>query len=433
MKATRFFVRFQTLLLLAGLWLTGTAGAQPTPMHPEGFPPEALAYRNTLPSLLIDAGGQPITQASAWPARRRFLLRQVLLEEYGIMPAPPAHIRFETLRVDEAYFEGEAVLKVVRIHYGPGGAPPIDLMLIAPADDHPAPVFLGINFLGNHTTIDDPAIPLSPHWIPERGNGVIDNRATEASRGTSDDRWPYREIIARGYAVATFYAGDVDPDRDDFTDGIHPHFPIAGTASRTETSWGTLAAWAYGLHRAVDYLQQEPLVDRGQIAVMGHSRNGKAALLAAATDERIALTVSNQSGCGGAALSRRKTGETVKAINTAFPHWFNRRFRAYNDNEDAQPVDQHTLLALIAPRPLLVASAEEDLWADPAGEFLALVEAEPVYRLLDAGGLSQHAMPPVNRLLRGTLGYHIRPGGHGVGLADWTVFMDFADDHFRLP
>ena len=200
---------------------------------------------------------------------------------------------------------------------------------------------------------------------------------------------------------------------------------------RTENSWGGLAAWAYGIHRAVDYLVTDPDIDTERIAVMGHSRNGKAALFAGATDDRIALVVSNQSGCGGAALSRRKQGETVKAINDSFPHWFNREFRKFNDNQDQLPLDQHLLISLMAPRPVLVASARGDNWADPEGEFLGLKGAESVYKLFGKAGLIVDEMPDTNQLVGAELGYHIRPGEHSVGSADWKVFMDFADQFFN--
>jgi hypothetical protein len=280
--------------------------------------------------------------------------------------------------------------------------------------------------------------------VPDRCSGVVDNKATARGRGSawSVNEWNVRMVIDRGYAFANFYHGDIDPDKPDFSDGIHPHFLKPGQTQRGPHDWGTLAAWAWGIHRAVDYLHQDKDIDTSRIAVVGHSRNGKAALLAAAFDERIDLVIPHQAGCGGTAPSRTKNpgAETVKIINSGRSHWFNDTFSLFNDDVDKLPFDQHCLFALCAPRPILLSNAEEDQWADPAGQFDLLVAADPVYKLLGSPGLAsqrrRHAdlyarVPPTGQLLDSPLGYFLRPGKHSMTPDDWKIFLAFADKHFR--
>ncbi|MEM8484057.1 MAG: acetylxylan esterase [Bacteroidota bacterium] len=391
----------------------------------------ALPVQSELPHPLITSAGEQVASVADWEADRRPEVQALFAHYmYGAVPAAE-QVTFVVDAVDEHYMDDTAIKKQVTINVG-SDALSMRLLLVVPKlVTGKVPVFLGPNFHGNHAVVADTDVAILDQWQPARGEGVVDHRATEASRGTSASRWSFRQAVARGYALATFYHGDLDPDHDDFSDGAHAAFPLASGETRDENSWGALSAWAYGIHRAVDYLQTDPDIDPNRIAVMGHSRNGKAALWAGAIDPRIALVVSNQSGCGGAALSRRRVGETVKAINDRFPHWFNVAFRAFNENEDQLPFDQHLLIALMAPRPVLVASAEEDAWADPEGEFLALKAAGPVYSLYGKAGLIEEEMPGNNNLVGAELGYHIRPGGHGVGDDDWRVFMDFADTFFQ--
>ena len=348
---------------------------------------------------------------------------------YGRAPSPPAAMHWEVFEQSDDALGGVARRKQVTIYFSsdPAG-PQMDLLLYVPRDaSGPVPLFLGLNFDGNHAIVSDPAVRLSTRWMRPTDDGtVVDHRATEQARGLRQSRWPVAEILRRGYGLAVVYYGDIDPDYDDgFKNGVHAMYHT-DTAPQPD-QWGSISTWAWGLSRALDYLAADADVDAQRVAVVGHSRLGKTALWAGARDPRFGVVISNDSGCGGAALSRRRFGETVHRINTVFPHWFCDNFVQYNDHEDQLPVDQHLLVALAAPRPVLICSAQEDRWADPRGEFLSARHAAPVYELLGLKGLDQDEMPDVNQLIGDRVGYHIRPGKHDMTADDWKVYMDFSD------
>ena len=394
---------------------------------------EAKVPKYELPDPLVCLDGTKVTSTETWRKKRRPEILRLFEEEvYGRAPGKPEAMRFEVIEKGGDALGGKAVRRQIVVHLGKGEkALAVSLLLYLPKNaKKPAPGFLTLNFRGNHTTNADPAIRIPTSWV-RNGHGAKDNKATAAGRGGSSSRWAIEAIISRGYAFGTIYYGDIDPDfHDGYENGIHPLFPPRNPKKRKPTDWASIAGWAWGLSRALDYLETDADMDATRVAVMGHSRLGKTSLWAGAVDERFALVISNNSGCGGAALSRRAFGETVKRINTSFPHWFCDNYSKYNDKEDKCPVDQHMLIALAAPRPVYVASAVGDRWADPNGEFLSALGAEPVYKLF-GHKFGAGKQPPVNKPVHGRIGYHVRTGKHDVTDYDWKQYLDFADKHLK--
>jgi hypothetical protein len=392
---------------------------------------EANVPSYQLPDALLTHGGSRVTDKTQWINVRRSELLSLLEQEmFGKSPARPK-LHFSISENFTPAFNGKALRQQVTLYFSDNkDGPFVDVLLYLPIQvQHPAPVIFGLNFLGNQSVAVDPAIALCRSWVDNKtkdSNPAL-HRAQESSRGVDAEKWQIEYAISRGYGVVTAYYGDIDPDFDDqWKNGVHALFPEI-EKNRDAHSWGSIAAWAWGMSYVMDYLVQEKQVDSTRVAVQGFSRLGKAALWAGACDTRFAVVISQNSGAGGAALNKRIFGETVNRLNTSFPHWFCKQFHHYSLNEAAMPFDSHELLALIAPRPLLITSATEDRWSDPQGEFLAGKAASPVYQLLGMQGLEAEQQPEPGKLINSRIGYFLRKGPHSVTKDDWQAYGDFCD------
>jgi hypothetical protein len=412
------FVVFLFVLLMAGY----ASGAEALPS------PSQLPVRPDAPDPLSMVDGTPVTTKKEWIKERRPELKALFQHYmYGVFP-PAVKVRGKTTYIDRTFFNGKATLKLVTVSLGKNRQCQVHLLMVVPNHrNQPAPVFLGMNFSGNHTLVNDAHVPLPTAWMPSNMSRVhvVDHHATEAGRGQEIDTWALEQSIDRGYAVATYYCGDVELDKTNAEGGVRELvYPARGP-----DDWGTIAAWAWGMERVMDYLCRDRDIDEKRIALVGHSRFGKATILAGAFDDRAALVIPLQAGCGGTAPSRGTIGESVKQINTRFPEWFDGVFKEFNDQSGRLPFDQNCLIALCAPRPVLLGAAVEDTWSNPSGAFEMLKSASRAYRFLGAEGLAATTLPPVNQLVDSNLGYFIRPGKHSMTKLDWKYFLDFADKH----
>lgn len=399
---------------------------------------EAKVGNLAIPDVLTCADGTKVATREQWLAKRRPEVLELFQREmYGKTPGgKPPGMRFVQVSEQKQALGGKATMRQVSIFFTDKSEPRCDVLLYLPnGRKRPAPAFVSLNFGGNQAVVNDPSIAMPTGWFREDKEKLYaGNKASEKSRGSSERRWPIEAIVSRGYAVATAYYGDFDPDFDDgFQNGVHPLFYQPGQTKPAADEWGAIGAWAWGLSRMADYLQTLPEVDGGKLAVVGHSRLGKTSLWAGAQDERFGIVISNDSGAGGAALSKRIFGETCEVVNRAFPHWFCANYKKYANNEAALPMDQHELIALMAPRPVYIASATEDLWADPKGEFLGGKLAEPVYALFGKAGLGVSEPPAPDTSVGDFIGYHSRTGKHDILIFDWERYMDFADKHWGKP
>lgn len=390
------------------------------------FPPvEQLPVKTELPDPLVMLDGTRVTTAEQWRTKRRpELLELVTHYMYGQAPAAPK-LSFTVTKTADNVVNGLATLKEIEIRFVdlPDNAPRLHLALFVPkAAKEKVPVFLGINSFGNAEVVADEAVTIQPHVINT-------DKAPETIRGSKADFWCVDYLLSRGYAFATFHQSELDPDKHDFTDGIHPFYPLTDVPEASR--WGTIAAWAWGFQRCVDYLVTDIQIDPRRICVIGHSRRGKTALWAAAQDERIALTVPHQSGTGGMALSRDSDQETVERINRVFPHWFNDEFVKFGNNEARLPFDQHCVAALVAPRLILDTEGAQDAWANFPRSLDTLKAADPIYKLLGVNGLQgsglvQDEEPIVGPNLGSILQYRLDEK-HTLNRKYWVKILDFAD------
>jgi hypothetical protein len=361
----------------------------------------------TLPPVLVTNDGRKVTDLSTWIRIRRPEILEMFRENvFGRIPETPYKKSFKVVNLDKNALNGAATLKKVEITISSGTKSLVIYLSVYTPNNakKPVPLFLLMDNWTDETQV--------PKWKKP------------------EEFWPVKEAIERGYGMAEFGSSDIDPDNyDDFNNGIHG---ILDKTPRRDDAWGTLAAWAWGASRCLDYLMTDRDVAGDKVAVVGFSRGGKSVLWAGAEDQRFAMVISNESGAGGSALARRRFGETVARLNTSFPHWYCTNYKKFSNNEDAMPVDMHMLLALIAPRALYIDCADEDLWGDPRGSYLSLYNALPVYNLTGNKAEISEAMPPLNKqVISGNVGFHIRDGAHNMLLKDWNFFMDFADGIFK--
>jgi hypothetical protein len=392
---------------------------------------EAKVGTYTLPPLLTARDGTEIRTAAQWTAKRRpEILRLYQDNVHGHTPKGlPRELSFKVIEQDRTALGGTAHRKQVEVRFSKrADAPVMHLLLYTPAAARrPVPVFLALHFNGNWAIVDDPGVRLYDTWDRKARRRVTP--AADVARGTSKE-WDVPGVLARGYGVAAIYYGDIEPDLDEGAGmplGVRPLFWKAGQTERAPDDWGAIGAWAWGLSRGLDYLRTDRQVDGRKVIAVGQSRLGKTVLWAGAQDQRFAMVIASCSGEGGAALSRRDYGENLDNMTTTYRYQFSEGFGRYLKNWDALPVDAHMLIALMAPRPLLLNTGSEDRWSDPRGEFLAAQAAAPAYQLFGKRALAGEAQPPLDRPLLQDVGFHEHTGRHAILASDWKVFLDYAD------
>lgn len=392
---------------------------------------EARAGSFELPDPLVAEDGERIADTESWRTKRRpEIFRMIESNQYGRVPPRPEAMSFEVMDRGTPVFDGTALRKQVTIYFDKEKEHFLDLLIYLPAgEEGPVPVLINIGWVANHLAVEDAGVKPGRRWNPERGEYETATEAPPLFRLRAVSL-----LLERGYGVAHFNYNDVEPDHlDGFAAGIRHHYLKADQTEPGPDEWGAIAAWGWGISRVIDYFETDADIDAQRVAITGVSRLGKTVLWAGARDERVACVLASVSGSGGASLHRRNYGERPAHLvaPTRYPYWFAGRFVDWVGRETEMPWDAHMIIALIAPRPVLLQTGFTDRWSDPYGELVAARAATPVYHLFGLEGIEDYVQPPLGEPIMNTLGYLMHDGGHGMVPEDWPVFVDFMDQHLR--
>jgi (4-O-methyl)-D-glucuronate---lignin esterase len=419
--------------LLLSLCVAGGHAQNAPPANVAGIPvnyEESMVGSYSLPDPLVLANGKTVRDAGTWNKKRRPEIVRLFEEnQFGRSPGRPSDMSFEVFDKGTLALDGKAIRRQVTVYFSKEKAgPKMDLLIYLPAAARkPVPLLLNLSFTANSSAVDDPGVRPGEVWSRER-------KRVPAPKGSTFGRLDPAPFLANGIGVATVYYGDIEPDfPGGAAQGVRGLYLKAGQTEPAPDEWGAIAAWGWGLSRALDYLETDKGVNAKRVAIFGASRLGKTVLWAGARDTRFALVIASCSGEGGAALSRRNYGETIKHLvaPTRYPYQFAANYQRFGEHVEQLPFDAHMLLALIAPRPLLLQTGDKDGWSDPKGEFLSAVAAGPVYRLLGRQDLGTEQMPTAGQPILHTLGYYMHEGGHGTIPSDWGLFLKFIQTHPR--
>jgi hypothetical protein len=424
---------FAAALLICSV-LTFAQARNDAPETVAGIPvnyDEARVGDYVLPNALTLNDGKSVRDAKTWWKKRRPEALAIFeSQQYGRAPGRPADESFDVFDAGTPALNGTALRKQVRIYLSKDQSGlSIQLLIYLPAASRgPAPMLLSINFGAVQDAVDDPGIKPETVWDPKTDTRVM------PKEGRHFGRLDVEPFLAAGIGVATFYYGDVDPDYPEgFAHGIRARYLKPGQTERAADEWGSIAAWAWGMSRVEDYFETDKDIDAHRVAIHGISRLGKTVMWAGARDQRFAAVIASCSGEGGAALSHRDYGETIAHLTapSRYPYQFAANYAKYAGFPDKAPFDANMLIALIAPRPLLLQTGNTDKWSDPKGEFLAEVAAGPVYRLLGKQDLGTDVWPAPKEPVLHDMGYYMHDGGHGMVASDWDVYLQFLKSHLH--